>query len=77
MALFSGVALFVSALLGYSRGVDGAVTLFALSVGGASTGALEYMSRKRRHTGMPIFLLILNFALVSVGMWLLTGLIPR
>ncbi|CAM3121705.1 DUF4190 domain-containing protein [Prescottella defluvii] len=77
VAVFSGLALLTSALLGYVRGVDGAVTMFVLSVGGVSSGVLETLSRRRRGTGAPIVFLIVNFALTTVGVWLLTGLLPH
>ncbi|MFD4291624.1 hypothetical protein ACFWPA_15105 [Rhodococcus sp. NPDC058505] len=53
------------------------MTLFSLSVGGVATGVLEALARKRWGTGVPIVLLILNFVLTAVGVWLLTDLIPR
>jgi hypothetical protein len=77
VAVFSGVALLASALFEHAKGVDGAVTMFALSVGVVSAGVLETLSRKRRGTGVPIALLIANFALTTAGVWLLTELIPR
>lgn len=77
MVVFSGAALLVSALFDYARGVDGAVTMFALSVGVVSTGILESASRKRRGAGVPIAFLIVNFALTAAGVWLLTDLVPR
>lgn len=77
VAIFSGMALLVSALFEYAKGIDGAVTLFALSVGGVVTGILEMLSRKRRGTGVPIVFLIMNFFLTAAGVWLLTELIPR
>ncbi|SDC55980.1 hypothetical protein SAMN05444580_101214 [Rhodococcus tukisamuensis] len=75
--MFSGMALLASALFEYVKGIDGAVTMFALSVGGVTTGILEMLSRKRRSAGVPIAFLIVNFVLTAVGVWLLTELIPR
>ncbi|WP_139277695.1 hypothetical protein [Rhodococcus marinonascens] len=77
VAAFSGTALFVSALFEYARGVNGAVTLFALSMGIVSAGIMEKTSRKRHDVGVPVALLIANFVLTAVGVWLLTGFIPR
>ncbi len=77
MGSVSAMALLVSALPGYSRGVEGAVTMFALAAGGVITGLLESLTRRRRRTGVPIMLLVANFILTAMGAWLLTGLIPR
>lgn len=77
VAMFSGVALLASALFEYGKGIDGAVTMFALSVGGVSAGILETLSRRRRGAGVPIAFLIVNFVLTAAGVWLLTDLIPR
>ncbi|MCA1007557.1 hypothetical protein LCL87_17745 [Rhodococcus hoagii] len=77
VALFSGTAIAASAVFDYARGVDGAVTMFALSVGGVSAGVLDMLSRRRRGTGLPIAVLIANFVLTSAGVWLLTDLVPR
>ncbi|RVW04468.1 hypothetical protein [Rhodococcus spongiicola] len=77
VAAFAGTALLVSALFGYDKGVDGAVVMFAGSVGIVSSGIMEKTSRKTRDTGVPAAVLIANFVLTAVGVWLLTGLIPR
>ena len=77
VAASTGVALLASAFFDYARGVDGAVTLFALSVAAVSTGILEKLSRCLRSTGVPIAFLTVNFALTAAGVWILTDLIPR
>lgn len=77
VAAFSGSALLVSALFDYPRGIDGAITLFALSMGMVSSGALEASTRKRREVGVPISFLIANFILTVAAVWLSTDLIPR
>ncbi|QBJ96812.1 hypothetical protein ERC79_13255 [Rhodococcus sp. ABRD24] len=77
VAASTGVVLLASVLLDYARGVDGAVTMFALSVGCVSTGILETLSRRRRGTDVPIAFLLVNSALTAAGVWLLTDLIPR
>ncbi|MDI9913828.1 hypothetical protein [Rhodococcus sp. IEGM 1379] len=77
VAASTGVALLASSFFDYARGVDGAVTMFALSVGAVSSGILEKLSRSRNSTGVPIAFLIMNFALTAAGVWILTDLIPR
>ncbi|RVW05134.1 hypothetical protein [Rhodococcus xishaensis] len=78
LAIASGTALFVSALFEYAKGVNGAaVLMFAWSAGIVSSGIMEKASRKNRGTGLPVAVLIANFALTAVGVWLLTGLIPH